>query len=54
MHWFIQVIVRREGKIQLLCKGADSLIFERMDPKCADLKELTMHHLNVSVYTFLT
>jgi len=40
--------VRREGKIQLLCKGADSLIFERMHPKCADLKELTVHHLNVS------
>lgn len=42
----MSVIVRREGKIQLFCKGADSLIFERMHPKCADLKELTLHHLN--------
>ncbi|XP_076104563.1 phospholipid-transporting ATPase ID-like isoform X1 [Mytilus galloprovincialis] len=42
----MSVIVRREGKIQLWCKGADSLVLERMDPKCADLKELTLHHLN--------
>lgn len=42
----MSVIVRREGKIQLFCKGADSLVLERMDPKCADLKELTLHHLN--------
>lgn len=42
----MSVIVRYEGKIQLLCKGADSLIYERLDASCADLKELTTHHLN--------
>jgi hypothetical protein len=43
-----QVIVRKDGRIQLLCKGADNVIFERLSSKCHDLKELTSSHLNVS------
>ena len=43
-----QVIVRKDNKIRLYCKGADNIIFERLNASCADLKELTTHHLNVS------
>ncbi|KAK3098825.1 hypothetical protein FSP39_023456 [Pinctada imbricata] len=42
----MSVIVRKEGKIQLLCKGADNVIFERLHSKCADDKEIILHHLN--------
>lgn len=42
----MSVIVRRNGKIQLWCKGADSVIYERLDKSCRDLQELTSHHLN--------
>ncbi|KAL8613377.1 hypothetical protein ACOMHN_057097 [Nucella lapillus] len=42
----MSVIVRKDNKLQLFCKGADNVIFERLSPACADLKELTMHHLN--------
>lgn len=44
---FAQVIIRYEGKITLYCKGADSVIFERlstsMDP---ELRSATQDHLN--------
>ena len=39
------------GKIILYCKGADSTVYERLDPSCADLQELTTSHLNVSYRT---
>jgi len=42
----MSVIVRKDDKIMLYCKGADSLIYERLDPSCADMKELTTSHLN--------
>ncbi|XP_052796931.1 phospholipid-transporting ATPase ID-like isoform X1 [Mya arenaria] len=42
----MSVIVRREGKVKLWCKGADSVIYERLDPACHNLQELTTHHLN--------
>ena len=45
----MSVIVRKNGKVRLLCKGADSVIYERLDKSCADLGELTTHHLNVSI-----
>ena len=44
----MSVIVRKNGKVRLLCKGADSVIYERLDRSCSDLSELTTHHLNVS------
>ena len=41
-----QVILRKNGKLLLYCKGADTVIFERMDPSCAELKLNTVDHLN--------
>ena len=43
-----QVIVKKDGEIMLYCKGADDVIFDRLHPSSAELKELTAHHLNVS------
>ena len=48
----MSVIVRKNGKVRLLCKGADSVIYERLDRSCSDLSELTTHHLNVSTVGF--
>ncbi|XP_076466035.1 phospholipid-transporting ATPase ID-like [Babylonia areolata] len=42
----MSVIVRKDGQIKLFCKGADNIIFERLSPNSADMKELTTHHLN--------
>lgn len=43
----MSVIVRYEGKITLYCKGADSVIFERLSPQCPEsFKETTQEHLN--------
>jgi phospholipid-translocating ATPase len=46
----MSVVVQREGKIMLLCKGADSVIFERLERGRAseDLRAKTQEHLNVS------
>ena len=38
-----------EGKVSLYCKGADSVIFERLNPSCRKLMEVTTEHLNVSL-----
>lgn len=37
-----------EGKLTLYCKGADTIVFERLHPSCRKLKEATTSHLNVS------
>ncbi|CAE1294791.1 E7.6.2.1 [Acanthosepion pharaonis] len=42
----MSVIVQKDNVIQLLCKGADTLVFERLSPESDNLKELTAHHLN--------
>uniref|UniRef100_A0A8C7UNJ9 Phospholipid-transporting ATPase n=1 Tax=Oncorhynchus mykiss TaxID=8022 RepID=A0A8C7UNJ9_ONCMY len=43
----MSVIVRSpEGKLTLYCKGADTIIFERLNPSCSKLKEVTTEHLN--------
>uniref|UniRef100_A0A8C5FUT6 Phospholipid-transporting ATPase n=1 Tax=Gadus morhua TaxID=8049 RepID=A0A8C5FUT6_GADMO len=43
----MSVIVRSpEGKVSLYCKGADSVIFERLNPSCRKLMEVTTEHLN--------
>ncbi|CAG5125541.1 unnamed protein product, partial [Candidula unifasciata] len=42
----MSVIVRKEGHLQLLCKGADTIMFGLLDRSCDELKELTTHHLN--------
>lgn len=42
----MSVILRHEGRVKLWCKGADSVIYERLDPSNSNLAELTTHHLN--------
>lgn len=37
-----------EGKLSLYCKGADTIIYERLHPSCSKLMEVTTEHLNVS------
>lgn len=40
------MIIRKNGKLLLYCKGADTVIFERMDPNCGEVKLNTVDHLN--------
>ncbi|XP_013857953.1 phospholipid-transporting ATPase ID [Austrofundulus limnaeus] len=43
----MSVIVRSpEGKLTLYCKGADTIIYERLHPSCNTMKEVTTGHLN--------
>lgn len=42
-----KVIIRRNGKIILYCKGADSKIKERLDPSEKEMMTTTDEHLNV-------
>uniref|UniRef100_A0A8C1T2X0 Phospholipid-transporting ATPase n=1 Tax=Cyprinus carpio TaxID=7962 RepID=A0A8C1T2X0_CYPCA len=43
----MSVIVRNpEGKLTLYCKGADTIIFERLHPLSSKLMEVTTEHLN--------
>lgn len=42
----MSVIIRYEDKIMLYCKGADSVIFERLAPGYDSLKSITQDHLN--------
>ncbi|NXP18559.1 AT8B2 ATPase, partial [Scytalopus superciliaris] len=45
----MSVIVRcPEGKIRLYCKGADTILLERLHPVNQDLTSITTDHLNVS------
>ncbi|GAB6028351.1 hypothetical protein CHUAL_002521 [Chamberlinius hualienensis] len=42
----MSVILRKNGQLKLYCKGADSVIYERLDPSCEHLKIKTTDHLN--------
>ncbi|KAM6930861.1 phospholipid-transporting ATPase ID-like [Xenentodon cancila] len=43
----MSVIVRSpEGKLSLYCKGADTIVFERLHQSCNKLMEVTTEHLN--------
>ncbi|KAM4719225.1 phospholipid-transporting ATPase ID-like [Anableps anableps] len=43
----MSVIVRNpEGKMTLYCKGADTIIYERLDRSCKKLMKVTTGHLN--------
>lgn len=47
--WFLilfKVIIRKDNTIKLYCKGADSVIFERLNPVSEDVKEETIDHLS--------
>jgi magnesium-transporting ATPase (P-type) len=45
----MSVILRRNNKIILYCKGADNVIYDRLGPNQYDLKTRTQEHLNVSI-----
>ncbi|KAI2664891.1 Phospholipid-transporting ATPase ID [Labeo rohita] len=36
------------GKLSLYCKGADTIVYERLHPSCSELMKVTTEHLNVS------
>ncbi|KAG7489375.1 phospholipid-transporting ATPase ID-like [Solea senegalensis] len=43
----MSVIVRSpEGKLSLYCKGADTIIYERLHQSCSKLMDVTTEHLN--------
>nr|XP_023694700.1 phospholipid-transporting ATPase ID-like isoform X2 [Paramormyrops kingsleyae] len=43
----MSVIVRSpEGKLSLYCKGADTIVYERLHPSCSKLMDITTEHLN--------
>uniref|UniRef100_A0A3B5BMY6 Phospholipid-transporting ATPase IC n=1 Tax=Stegastes partitus TaxID=144197 RepID=A0A3B5BMY6_9TELE len=43
----MSVIVRSpDGKLLLLCKGADTIVYERLHPSCDNLMKVTTNHLN--------
>ena len=42
----MSVVIRKEGRVFLYCKGADSMIFERLDSSMNALKNQTNGHLN--------
>ncbi|KAJ8287108.1 hypothetical protein GJAV_G00047750 [Gymnothorax javanicus] len=43
----MSVIVRSpEGRLSLYCKGADTIVYERLHPSCHKLMEVTTEHLN--------
>ncbi|XP_023245345.1 phospholipid-transporting ATPase ID [Copidosoma floridanum] len=42
----MSVILRRDGKIKLYCKGADNVIYERVKKGSDDMKAKTQEHLN--------
>ncbi|KAJ8414854.1 hypothetical protein AAFF_G00023770 [Aldrovandia affinis] len=43
----MSVIVRSpEGKLCLYCKGADTIVFERLHQSCGKMKDVTTEHLN--------
>lgn len=44
----MSVILRRNGKLRLYCKGADNVIYERLKADTSDIKVKTQEHLNVS------
>lgn len=44
----MSVILRKDGKLRLYCKGADNVIYERLREGNEDIKIKTQEHLNVS------
>ncbi|KAG5835133.1 hypothetical protein ANANG_G00268910 [Anguilla anguilla] len=43
----MSVIVRNpEGRLTLYCKGADTIVYERLHPSCSKLMDVTTEHLN--------
>lgn len=49
----MSVVVKRDGHLMLLCKGADNVIYERLAKGQIEIKTKTQEHLNVSYTRFL-
>lgn len=45
----MSVILRRQNKLVLYCKGADNVIYDRLGQNQYEVKMRTQEHLNVSV-----
>lgn len=45
----MSVILRKDGQLRLYCKGADSVVYERLFRGDDELKAKTQEHLNVSL-----
>ena len=45
----MSVILKKDNKIRLFCKGADSIIYERLKVGQDAMKHHTQEHLNVSI-----
>ena len=45
----MSVILKKDGKIRLYCKGADSIIYERLKDEQEGIKYHTQEHLDVSI-----
>lgn len=43
----MSVILRRNNRIVLYCKGADNVIYDRLGSNQMDIKTRTQEHLNV-------
>lgn len=46
---FLYAVRSPEGKLSLYCKGADTIIYERLHQSCSKLMDVTTEHLNVSI-----
>lgn len=44
----MSVILRKDGKLTLYCKGADNVIYERLKSGQDEVKGRTQDHLNVN------
>lgn len=44
----MSVILRRNNRILLYCKGADNVIYDRLASNQVDIKTRTQEHLNVN------
>lgn len=49
----MSVILRKDGKLTLYCKGADNVIYERLKSGQDEVRTKTQDHLNVSINIFL-
>lgn len=48
----MSVILRRNDKIILYCKGADNVVYDRLGNDQIELKARTQEHLNVSIVLY--
>ncbi|KAA0196930.1 hypothetical protein HAZT_HAZT007980 [Hyalella azteca] len=47
----MSVVIRYDGKLRLFCKGADSIIFERLRADQEEIKSITCEHIDVSLFS---